>query len=121
MQGIETSLFASIAYSVGSLLGFAAPVAIVVAIGMLGRRYRPASSGLLLGWSIAALGWSLLRGVLMFALPVAVSRWGGGVAAAQSYQAAMSLLGSVVHVALTVVFLIGLARVMRDPGAPMAR
>lgn len=122
MPGIEPSLFASLVHSIGALVGFAAPVATAVVIGALGRRYRPGSSGLLFRWSIAALAWSLLRGVLLQAMPAAIARSGGGVEAVQSIQAGFSLLGSVVHVVLTAVFLIGLARVMRDvPGTAPER
>lgn len=101
----------AIASLLPALVGIGLLVAIVVVIATVGKRHRPDAYGWLLGWAIGTLAWTFLSDVVHLVLPRVVERSETVFAMFSGF----SLLGTAVHVGLSLLFIRGFVAIAQPP------
>jgi hypothetical protein len=124
-EGIWRTLSTFI-YGGSSFVSFVCEVAILVAVATVVRRHRPdAYQGLQL-WAIGSLVVFVAMNVARAALPF-VSRGDGGIDVFLRNSSLLTIVGTVCHVVLVIVFIRGLTALAQPPkpiqveGAPPYR
>jgi hypothetical protein len=110
-----------------SLVAFACDVAVLVAIATIVRRHRPDAYQGLQTWAIGSLGVFLFTTVAWIVMPLLVRTSEGGMEEYFRMMGLLTILGTVLHVVLVILFIRGLTALAQPPkpvaieGAPPYR
>jgi hypothetical protein len=99
-----------------TLIAFACDVAILVAIATIVRRHRPDAYQRLQAWAIATLGVFVFTTVAWIAMPLLMrANMDGGMEGYFRMSGLLTILGTVLHVALVILFIRGITALAQPP------
>jgi hypothetical protein len=97
-----------------SLIAFACDVAILVAIATIVRRHRPDAYQGLQAWAVGTLAVFVFTTVAWFVVPL-LARTDGGMEGYFRITGLLTILGTVLHVALVILFIRGITALAQGP------